>query len=165
MCPAPWALNDATCTKADERHPSVLDPQQSCTFKGLPVASQRPLRRSRGAKHVFPPPRRSAQNLERLIRQQHAMAHSVLRRRDRPPIVVDVGPPHGDHLAHALCREQAKAKQGAPCRVERMPQGSDLRRAQDAFATTLGRWPLNAVTWVGLDQSLPDCPPEQAPGG
>src|SRR4051812_5481256 len=97
------------------------------------LASQRPLRRSRGAKHVFPPPRRSAQNLERLRRQWHAMAHSVLRGCDGPPITVDVGPPHSEHLTHALPGKKAKAKESSPCRVERVPQGSDLRRAQDAF--------------------------------
>src|SRR5215203_1269105 len=119
-----------------------------------------------GSKTRFPPARRLQQNLERLRRQWHAMAQSVLRRRHRPPIAVDVGPPHSEHLAHALCREQAKAKESAPGGVvKRMPHGSDFRRAQDAFATTLGRRPLDAVTWIGLDQSLPNCPPEQTSGG
>src|SRR3954465_194909 len=92
------------------------------------------------------------------------MAHSVLRRRDRPPILVDVGPPHGEHLTDALPGEKANAKQGAPSRVERVPQGSDFRRAQDAFATTLGRRPLNAVTGIGLDQSLPQLPTRTSQG-
>jgi hypothetical protein len=40
------------------------------------------------------------------------MAHAVLCRRDRPAIVVDVGPPHVEHLAHALTGQQAQAEQG-----------------------------------------------------
>ena len=94
------------------------------------------------------------------------MAHAVLCRRDRPAIVVDVGPPHVEHLAHALTGQQAQAEQGGQSGingVEGVPKRAKLAGGQNAFTSTLGRRSLDVVTWVGFKQSLRNGPSEEAP--
>src|SRR5829696_167190 len=119
------------------------------------LASQRPLRRAGGTKHVFPPARRFQQNLERLRRQWHAVAQSVLGGggRDGPPVPVDVGPPHGEHLAHPLTGQQAQAEQGGPRGingVKGLPKRAKLAGCENAFTGTLERRSLDLITWVGF---------------
>jgi hypothetical protein len=79
--------------------------------------------------------------------------------RDRPPVAINIGPSHTEHLAHALPGQQAQAEQGGPRGIEGvkgLPKRAKLAGCENAFTGTLERWSLDTIAWVGIEQALSD---------